>query len=316
MASNILKPLAPKLAKKSMAASSSTSNSEANVSSTTNSVGGARPGTGNGNNNSGRMKKAFHPTLGYAIPPPLPAKVARRNQRERNRVKQVNCGFEMLRTHIPSAAKHKKMSKVDTLRHAVEYIQSMQNMLDRHVLGEEDTEDNYSITDSIDEHPSPSITSLEPFVKCEEPISPPPMPHSLESSTPHTPTEAYESGYETSSYYSTHSLISPGGHPTPTSYQPHPPSMYGANHHGAAAGDHFVSSSSSSNNPGGNPLDHLHNHHHNPPPVLSSSVIHHQNNQSIRTFNYYGNHSNTNLGIEPNSEEDELLDAIANWQDA
>ena len=59
----------------------------------------------------------------------MPAKVIRRNQRERNRVKQVNCGFEMLRAHIPSAAKQKKMSKVDTLRHAVEYIQNLQVML-------------------------------------------------------------------------------------------------------------------------------------------------------------------------------------------
>ena len=58
------------------------------------------------------------------------AKVQRRNARERNRVKQVNSGFDHLRSHIPSAAKHKKMSKVDTLRHAVEYIQSLQNMLD------------------------------------------------------------------------------------------------------------------------------------------------------------------------------------------
>ena len=63
-----------------------------------------------------RRKIAFHPTLGYAITPPVPQKVQRRNQRERNRVKQVNCGFEMLRAHIPSAAKQKKMSKVDTLR--------------------------------------------------------------------------------------------------------------------------------------------------------------------------------------------------------
>ena len=56
-----------------------------------------------------------HPTLGYAIPPPQPAKVARRNARERNRVKQVNGGFELLRSHIPSAAKHKKMSKVSNV---------------------------------------------------------------------------------------------------------------------------------------------------------------------------------------------------------
>ncbi len=35
-----------------------------------------------------------------------------RNARERNRVKQVNGGFDMLKSHIPSAAKHKKLSKV------------------------------------------------------------------------------------------------------------------------------------------------------------------------------------------------------------
>ena len=66
---------------------------------------------------------------GYAVTPPVPAKVFRRNQRERNRVKQVNCGFEMLRAHIPSAAKQKKMSKVDTLKHAVDYIQNLQVLL-------------------------------------------------------------------------------------------------------------------------------------------------------------------------------------------
>merc|ERR1719219_1169713 len=112
-----------------------------NVSSTTNTNGPIRGGT---------KRKAFHPTLGYAIPPPVPAKVARRNARERNRVKQVNCGFEMLRTHIPSAAKHKKMSKVDTLRHAVEYIQSLNRMLNRNSTAdsadsetdEEQTDDN------------------------------------------------------------------------------------------------------------------------------------------------------------------------------
>ena len=37
-----------------------------------------------------RKACAYHPTLGYAIPPPVPAKVARRNARERNRVKQVS----------------------------------------------------------------------------------------------------------------------------------------------------------------------------------------------------------------------------------
>lgn len=66
--------------------------------------------------------------------------VARRNARERNRVKQVNNGFANLRQHIPSKVitslstagrgGSKKLSKVDTLRLAVEYIKSLQRMLD------------------------------------------------------------------------------------------------------------------------------------------------------------------------------------------
>ena len=76
-----------------------------------------------------------------------PASVARRNARERNRVKQVNNGFATLRSHIPAsvaaqllpptptkgagaqgaaAAAAKKLSKVDTLRMAVESIRSLQ----------------------------------------------------------------------------------------------------------------------------------------------------------------------------------------------
>lgn len=73
---------------------------------------------------------------------PAPAvAVARRNARERNRVKQVNNGFSMLRDHIPpeiadtfeqvsrSSAAAKKLSKVETLRMAVEYIRSLERML-------------------------------------------------------------------------------------------------------------------------------------------------------------------------------------------
>ena len=61
-----------------------------------------------------KIKKGmvFHPTLGYAIPPPIPVSVARRNARERSRVKTVNGGFECLRQHVPAAARAKKISKV------------------------------------------------------------------------------------------------------------------------------------------------------------------------------------------------------------
>lgn len=69
---------------------------------------------------------------------PLPS-VERRNARERNRVKQVNNGFDKLRQHIPpkivevengGRGVSKKLSKVDTLRLAVKYIQRLKEMLD------------------------------------------------------------------------------------------------------------------------------------------------------------------------------------------
>lgn len=66
--------------------------------------------------------------------------VVRRNARERNRVKQVNNGFANLRQHIPpkvinsmmngNRGVNKKLSKVDTLRLAVEYIKSLQQLLE------------------------------------------------------------------------------------------------------------------------------------------------------------------------------------------
>ncbi|KAM4015067.1 achaete-scute homolog 1-like [Anomaloglossus baeobatrachus] len=54
----------------------------------------------------------------------------RRNERERNRVKLVNLGFAKLRQHVPQAqGPNKKMSKVETLRSAVEYIRALQSLL-------------------------------------------------------------------------------------------------------------------------------------------------------------------------------------------
>ncbi|KAM8860998.1 achaete-scute homolog 1b [Synchiropus picturatus] len=69
---------------------------------------------------------------GYSLPQQQPVAVARRNERERNRVKQVNMGFQTLRQHVPNGAANKKMSKVETLRSAVEYIRALQQLLDEH----------------------------------------------------------------------------------------------------------------------------------------------------------------------------------------
>uniref|UniRef100_A0A1A9WPJ6 BHLH domain-containing protein n=1 Tax=Glossina brevipalpis TaxID=37001 RepID=A0A1A9WPJ6_9MUSC len=72
---------------------------------------------------------------------PLPQAVARRNARERNRVKQVNNGFAALRERIPDEVAEafetqsngrssgKKLSKVETLRMAVEYIRGLERLL-------------------------------------------------------------------------------------------------------------------------------------------------------------------------------------------
>ncbi|KAF4524523.1 hypothetical protein B566_EDAN002795 [Ephemera danica] len=76
----------------------------------------------------GRGRKST--TTFVQVIPGQPVAVARRNARERNRVKQVNNGFSNLRQHIPFSARNKKMSKVETLKCAVDYIRSLQRLLD------------------------------------------------------------------------------------------------------------------------------------------------------------------------------------------
>ena len=53
--------------------------------------------------------------------------MARRNARERNRVKGVNDGFGFLKKHVPHMKS--KSSKVETLRGAIEYIKNLRNLL-------------------------------------------------------------------------------------------------------------------------------------------------------------------------------------------
>ncbi|XP_008546472.1 achaete-scute complex protein T3 [Microplitis demolitor] len=114
---------------------------------------------------SGCKRTKMYQTTPYGTVPHQPASVARRNARERNRVKQVNNGFATLRQHIPqsvaqalggntagthggSRAGSKKLSKVETLRMAVEYIRSLQRLLDDH--------EGSDITSAPSTSPSPS----------------------------------------------------------------------------------------------------------------------------------------------------------------
>ena len=64
----------------------------------------------------------LHPVHGYKIKPTQDIKTVKRNQRERTRVQTVNTRFERLRIMVPTSLQDKKMSKVNILGHAVEYI--------------------------------------------------------------------------------------------------------------------------------------------------------------------------------------------------
>jgi hypothetical protein len=55
--------------------------------------------------------------------------IRRRKKRERKRIHCVNEGYRKLREHLPCEVKNDKMSKVDTLRHAIKYIECLQNMV-------------------------------------------------------------------------------------------------------------------------------------------------------------------------------------------
>ncbi|XP_022671670.1 helix-loop-helix protein 6-like isoform X3 [Varroa jacobsoni] len=63
-----------------------------------------------------------------------PSFIRKRNERERQRVRNVNDGFERLRSHLPLLNKSRdrrlsKVSRVETLRYAISYIQHLQAML-------------------------------------------------------------------------------------------------------------------------------------------------------------------------------------------
>ena len=58
-----------------------------------------------------------------------PAFIRKRNERERERVRCVNDGYVRLREALPLENKDKRISKVETLRSAIRYIQHLQGLL-------------------------------------------------------------------------------------------------------------------------------------------------------------------------------------------
>lgn len=59
-----------------------------------------------------------------------PAFIHKRNERERQRVRCVNEGYARLREHLPQEFEDKRLSKVETLRAAINYIKHLQNLLE------------------------------------------------------------------------------------------------------------------------------------------------------------------------------------------
>lgn len=122
---------------------------------------------------AGRVKEAQSNAIKATQPPPIA--VARRNARERNRVKQVNNGFAILRQHIPPSiasdtenGRSKKLSKVETLRLAVEYIRRLEDLLA--LTSPEGQEENDNSMSSFGSYPVVSSPSNQiPFpIKTEE----------------------------------------------------------------------------------------------------------------------------------------------------
>ncbi|CAN9508267.1 unnamed protein product [Ophioblennius macclurei] len=64
-----------------------------------------------------------------------PAFIRKRNERERHRVRCVNEGYARLREHLPQEFEDKRLSKVETLRAAIDYIKHLQSVLDLNVSG-------------------------------------------------------------------------------------------------------------------------------------------------------------------------------------
>lgn len=158
-----------------------------------------------------KKTKMTYAHMAYAVT--QPASVQRRNARERNRVKQVNMGFNNLRQHIPSdvvttlanggRGASKKLSKVDTLRMAVEYIRRLQGLIDENDLDSSSSGCSGSSNSSTSSTASSNSYYSPSPVQCSTTIQPPP-PCSESSASP---TPSYSS--DNSSVGQTNYIVPP-----------------------------------------------------------------------------------------------------------
>ncbi len=241
---------------------------------------------------------AIHPVHGYAIPPPQDVKVSRRNARERNRVKTVNSGFEMLKRHIPSAAPVKKMSKVNILTQAVDYIEALKSLLQEAPTSPVPTSKPSASTSSV--------SGPGPYPPLQAPVTsyPPSYPPD-KAPSPYTPAHFYPSPYP-----------SPAPPLTPIS----PNTMYYPQYRSYESGY-------DSHGDNLTELDRKHSwhhpdfhHHHSPYPKPSPASPPSSVPQSPATQNTHylmpvpAKPDKAGDNTESSGEEDDILDAIAEWQ--
>lgn len=230
----------------------------------------------------------LHPVHGYAIKPTENIKVMKRNARERNRVQTVNNGFERLRVMVPTASCDKKMSKVNILGHAVEYIQCLHALIQQV---------NHSQSAAVSPH-SPGVSSTSDYSSYSSDCS------------MYTPT--YPQSMYPSSKHSSFNDFSPRTHFTPSQYSPHTPYTPSA---------YSPAPSSYSPNPSAySPAPSTYS------PALPSGGYSHFNFPATTTEMMYTGGSSVLPAVQQpassglvedgeSSEEDDLLDAIAEWQE-
>ncbi|KAK0395387.1 hypothetical protein QR680_001254 [Steinernema hermaphroditum] len=90
-------------------------------------------GVANHVDNSGKSSvNPFSPEAKVPLPreiEELGNPIGKRNRRERDRVRCVNEGYEILRSALPLQEHERRISKVDTLRLAIFYIKHLDSML-------------------------------------------------------------------------------------------------------------------------------------------------------------------------------------------
>ena len=219
----------------------------------------------------------IHPVHGYKIQPPQDLKTIKRNARERNRVQTVNHGFERLRQIVPSAILDKKMSKVNILAQAVDYIHCLHSMVQQ----------------------CGGVSSPLPLAQCGGVSAPLPQSpgvsstseySSVNSDSMYTPT-GYDSGYTSKTPYADYS---PRTAYTPSQYSPYTP------HTPYSPQTPYSNSHFSFHNA------EMYSQFHSTP-----NLAKHAPEEDWNSTSNLVKHAQE----EDSSEEEDLLDAIAEWQE-